>query len=93
MRPPARPGAGTAPGGPAVRTLADLPVGGRGRVAGVDGETGIAQRLLEMGLTAGTDVEVVRFAPLGDPMEVRLWGYLLSLRRADARRVRLESST
>ena len=72
------------------RTLADLPVGGRGLVAAVDGSGGVAQRLLEMGLTQGTEVEVVRFAPLGDPLEIRLWGYLLSLRKADARRVVLE---
>jgi Fe2+ transport system protein FeoA len=68
-----------------MRTLADLPVGGRGRVASVTGSGGVAQRLHEMGLTAGTDVEVVRYAPLGDPLEIRLWGYLLSLRKADAR--------
>jgi len=83
-------GAG-APGGPLLtaRTLADLPVGGRGTVASVAGAPAVAQRLLEMGLTQGTEVEVVRFAPLGDPMEVRLWGYLLSLRKADAKNVLL----
>jgi Fe2+ transport system protein FeoA len=72
------------------RTLADLPVGGRGLVAAVNGTRGVAQRLLEMGLIQGTEVEVVRFAPLGDPLEIRLWGYLLSLRKADAHCVVLE---
>jgi Fe2+ transport system protein FeoA len=72
------------------RTLADLPVGGRGLVAAVNGTSGITQRLLEMGLTQGTEVEVVRYAPLGDPLEIRLWGYLLSLRKADARCVVLQ---
>lgn len=86
MRPQGPPSSG----GGRASTLADLTPGGRGRVVAVDGPPALAQRLLEMGLTAGTDVEVVRFAPLGDPMEVRLWGYLLSLRRADARCVRLE---
>lgn len=75
-----------------MSTLADLPVGGRGVIAGVGGAPGLAQRLQEMGLTAGTEVEVVRFAPLGDPIEVRLWGYLLSLRRADARSITLADS-
>jgi Fe2+ transport system protein FeoA len=55
----------------------------------VSGAPALAQRLLEMGLTRGTEVEVVRFAPLGDPMEVRLWGYLLSLRKSDARQIEL----
>jgi Fe2+ transport system protein FeoA len=72
-------------------TLADLPVGGRGRVREVGGSPGLAQRLLEMGLTPGSEVEVVRFAPLGDPMEIRLWGYLLSLRKSDARHVVVEA--
>lgn len=75
-----------------MSTLADLPVGGRGVIARVDGAPGMAQRLQEMGLTAGTEVEVVRYAPLGDPLEVRLWGYLLSLRRADARLITLAAA-
>lgn len=73
-----------------MTTLADLPAGGRGRVRGVTGAPGLVQRLEEMGLTQGTEVEVVRFAPLGDPMEVRLWGYHLSLRKGDARAVAVE---
>lgn len=68
-------------------------MGGRGTVASVSGAPALAQRLLEMGLTKGTEVEVVRFAPLGDPMEVRLWGYLLSLRKADAKHVELLGGT
>jgi Fe2+ transport system protein FeoA len=71
-------------------TLADLPVGARARITGVRGAPGMAQRLLEMGLTSGTEVEVLRFAPLGDPMEIRLWGYLLTLRKGDARGVDVE---
>jgi Fe2+ transport system protein FeoA len=72
-----------------TRTLADLPPGRSGTVAGVEGAPALVQRLLEMGLTVGTGVEVVRYAPLGDPMEIRLRGYLLSLRKNDARNVRL----
>ena len=64
-------------------------MGDRGRVAGLDGASTLVQRLLEMGLTTGVDVAVVRFAPMGDPIEVKVRGYLLSLRRADARAVRI----
>jgi Fe2+ transport system protein FeoA len=71
-------------------TLADVPVRGRARITAVAGAPGLAQRLLEMGLVPGTEVEVVRVAPLGDPMELRLWGYLLSLRKGDARGVEVE---
>jgi ferrous iron transport protein A len=74
----------------APRTLADLAPGGRGRVRSVGGSPAVAQRLQEMGLTPGVEVEVVRFAPLGDPVEIRLRGYLLSLRKGDARGVHLE---
>ena len=74
----------------APRTLADLPPGGLGRVRSVGGPAAVVQRLQEMGLTPGVQVEVVRFAPLGDPVEIRLRGYLLSLRKGDARGVVLE---
>lgn len=73
----------------APRTLADLAVGQRGHVAGLDGSSTLVQRLLEMGLTTGVEIAVVRFAPLGDPIEVKVRGYLLSLRRSDARSVRI----
>lgn len=71
------------------RSLADLKAGERGCVAAIAGGHAVEQRLLEMGLTPGTTLEVIRFAPLGDPMEIRVRGYLLSLRKADARAIRL----
>lgn len=77
---------GAADAGPR-RTLADLAAGETARVASLAGSSVVVQRLLEMGLTEGAPVTVVRFAPLGDPMEVKVRGYLLSLRRADARAV------
>ena len=49
--------------------------------------THVRQRLLEMGLVKGTHVELVRFAPMGDPIEVRVKGYRLSLRRVEAEAV------
>jgi Fe2+ transport system protein FeoA len=74
------------------RTLADLRPGERGVVASLAGAPALVQRLQEMGITVGTGVELVRFAPLGDPIEIRVRGYLLSLRRQDARGVRLEAA-
>jgi ferrous iron transport protein A len=73
-------------------TLATAPRGASVRVVGVDGPPGVVQRLLEMGLTAGTVVSVVRPAPLGDPLEVRVRGYRLSVRKDDARLVRVSAT-
>ena len=69
--------------------LDQVPVGGRAVVKVVGGKAALRQRLLEMGLTEGTDVEVVRLAPLGDPMEIRVRGYYLTLRKGDAKDVRV----
>jgi Fe2+ transport system protein FeoA len=70
---------------PAVsETLADFAVGQRGRVTKLDLPAEPKQRLLEMGLTVGTSFEVVRFAPLGDPIDIRVRGYHLSLRKIEA---------
>jgi Fe2+ transport system protein FeoA len=71
-------------------TLAKLPVGASARVTDVRGEAVLEQRLLEMGLIPGTTVTLVRIAPLGDPMEFRVLGYSLSLRRNEAAAVAIE---
>lgn len=71
-------------------TLDRIPPRGRCRVARVTGGDGIAQRLMELGLIEGSEVEVVRLAPLGDPMELTLFGYRLSLRKSEAARVEVE---
>ena len=65
-------------------TLADLAPGERATVRGVRGAGVLRRRLLEMGFVSGTSLRVVRLAPLGDPMEVELHGYHLSLRRSEA---------
>jgi ferrous iron transport protein A len=64
--------------------------GQRGRVAAIQGNDAIVQRLLEMGLVEGVEIEVVAFAPLGDPIEIRLRDYRLSLRRSEAVRIGVE---
>lgn len=71
-------------------SLADLAVGESGRIAALAGTGAIAIRLLEMGLVPGAPVAVVKRAPMGDPLEIRVRDYHLSLRLAEARRVRLE---
>lgn len=70
-------------------TLDQLKIGQRGRVEEVAGEDALVQRLMEMGLLEGAEIEVLGVAPLGDPMEVRLRDYRLSLRRNEASRIRV----
>jgi ferrous iron transport protein A len=71
--------------------LSDLAVGARARVLSISGGDELSMRLLEMGLTPGVDVAVVGKAPLGDPLELELRGYRLSVRRSEAARVEIES--
>lgn len=70
-------------------TLDTLPIGTAADVTGVQGPGDMAVRLLEMGFVLGTRVELVKKAPLGDPLELRIRGYHLSLRRAEAAYVRV----
>lgn len=71
-------------------TLAALQVGGQARVENIAGDDEISVRLMEMGLVPGTDVRIVSLAPLGDPVEIELRGYRLSLRRSEAERVEIK---
>ncbi len=71
-------------------SLDQLPVGQRCRVEALQGDDALVQRLLEMGLLEGEDIEVVTIAPLGDPIEIRLRDYRLSLRRREAARVQVQ---
>jgi len=73
-----------------VSNLGDLPVGGRGVVREVGGKRGLRNRLLEMGLLPGTEVQITRRAPMGDPIELSLRGYSLSLRKEDARAIGID---
>ena len=67
-----------------MRTLRELVPGERAVVARLHGEGAVKRRLMDMGLTRGTEVYVRKVAPLGDPMEVNVRGYELSVRRSDA---------
>jgi ferrous iron transport protein A len=73
-----------------VTTLAELAVGAEGRVLRVNLADEISARLLEMGLTPGVEVKILGAAPLGDPIELSLRGYRLSVRRSEASRVEVE---
>lgn len=74
-------------GAAAPLSLDRIAIGRPARVAAVTGGDATALRLLEMGLTPGASVRVVAHAPLGDPLELEVRGYRLSLRRSDAARV------
>jgi Fe2+ transport system protein FeoA len=71
-------------------SLIDVPLSGKGRVKRITLPAEEHRRLLEMGLTRGSEFEVVRYAPLGDPLEIRIRGYNLSLRRSEAKAIAVE---
>jgi ferrous iron transport protein A len=72
-----------------VTALSGLRIGARASVLRVDGSDELSLRLMEMGLTPGAEVSVVGVAPLGDPLELELRGYRLSLRKSEAARVQV----
>lgn len=69
---------------PVIEKLSGQPVGRKLKIVGFVLPPDIYQRLLEMGLTKGTECTVVRYAPMGDPIELKVRGYSLSLRLAEA---------
>jgi len=74
-------------------TMTDLQPGDLGRVLGfAKGNAGYRQKLLSMGLTPGTEFAVVRVAPLGDPVEIKVRGFALSIRKDEAAVLRIEKS-
>ena len=72
-------------------TLDQLPIGDTAAITFVGGEGALRRRLLDMGLIPGTTVTVRKVAPMGDPMELRLRGYELTLRASDARNIEISS--
>lgn len=73
-----------------VKLLTELKAGEKGRIVKIGGKGGIHQRLLDMGLVSGSEVEMERVAPLGDPIEIRVKGYNLSLRKEEASSIQVE---
>lgn len=74
------------------QSLSSLPVGAKAVVTSIGVPADQRGRLLEMGLLVGTTVELVRFAPLGDPVEIKVRGYHLSLRKHEAELIRVRAS-
>lgn len=71
-------------------TLRDVKCGNRASVLKLHGEGAVKRRIMDMGITKGTEVFVRKVAPLGDPIEVTVRGYELSLRKADAEMIEMQ---
>lgn len=70
------------------KTINELKIGEVAKIIGVSGvNSALRRRLLDMGLTANTPVEIIRFAPFGDPVEIKVRGYALTIRKDDAKLV------
>ena len=73
-----------------METLKDVKVGENAVVVRLHGEGAVKRRIMDMGLTRGTEVHVRKVAPLGDPMELTVRGYELSVRKADAEMIEVQ---
>ena len=73
-----------------MKTLRQIPVGGSAKVVKLYGEGAVKRRIMDMGITKGVEIYVRKFAPLGDPIEIMVRGYELSLRKADAEMIEIE---
>lgn len=73
-----------------MKTLKDVKVGDNAEVKKLHGEGAVKRRIMDMGITKGTMVHVRKVAPLGDPMELNVRGYELSIRKADAEMIEIE---
>ena len=73
-----------------MKTLRDVKVGEKAIIAKLHGEGVLKRRIMDMGLTRGTEVFVRKVAPLGDPMELTVRGYELSVRKGDAELIEVE---
>jgi Fe2+ transport system protein FeoA len=72
-------------------TLSQLQIGQDARVVSVNGTNRISRRLMEMGIIPGVDVQMIKMAPFGDPIEIRVRGYSLAMRRTEADSVEVSS--
>jgi ferrous iron transport protein A len=72
--------------------LADLKTGQSGKILNISVSGALKRRLMDMGVVPGTDVRVEKVAPLGDPIEIRIKSYALSLRLGEARQIEVEAN-
>ena len=77
-------------GGEGMKTLRDAKVGETVRVLKLTGEGATKRRIMDMGITKGVEIHVRKVAPLGDPMELHVRGYELSVRKADAEMIEVQ---
>ena len=73
-----------------MNNLREVPVGGTAKVVKIHGEGAVKRRIMDMGITQGVEIYVRKVAPLGDPIEITVRGYELSLRKADAESIEVE---
>ena len=73
-----------------MNNLRDVPVGSMAKVVRIHGEGAVKRRIMDMGITRGVEIYVRKVAPLGDPIEITVRGYELSLRKADAESIEVE---
>jgi len=73
-----------------VKMMNELEKGEKGRIVKIGGKGSVHRRLLDMGLVSGTEIEMERVAPLGDPIEIKVKGYNLSLRKEEAASIQVE---
>ena len=73
-----------------MNNLKEVPVGGRAKAVKIHGEGAVKRRIMDMGITRGVEIFVRKVAPLGDPIEITVRGYELSLRKADAESIEVE---
>ncbi|MBQ6371595.1 MAG: ferrous iron transport protein A [Oscillospiraceae bacterium] len=73
-----------------MKTLKEVPIGSTVKVVKLHGEGAVKRRIMDMGITKGIEVYVRKVAPLGDPIEVNVRGYELSIRKADAAMIEVE---
>lgn len=73
-----------------MKTLREVKIGGSAKVVKIHGEGAIRRRIMDMGITRGVEIRVRKVAPLGDPLEITVRGYELSLRKADAAMIEVE---
>ena len=73
-----------------MNNLREVPVGGKAKVVRIHGEGAVKRRIMDMGITKGVEIYVRKVAPLGDPIEITVRGYELSIRKADAEIIEVE---
>lgn len=73
-----------------MKTIVDLKIGEKGIVKKLHGTSAVKRHIMDMGITKGTELTLVKVAPLGDPMELEVRGYELSIRASEAKDIEIE---